>query len=288
MPAPLRSVATFLGLFGLLTCSFAQSQGRIETHEFAQPDRIALTRDLHRPAEAESPRPVILFVHGGGWKNGDKTVGEKQAAWLTDHGFAVASIDFRQTDAAPWPAQINDCYAAVRWLRENEDRLGLATEKIGAMGTSSGGHLVALMGTRVFGGSESTSSRVQAVCDVFGPTNLLTMPPNNVGNGRTAEDVANSNGAKLLGATVREVPDLAKDASALYQVSRDDAAFLILHGDADEGVPVDQSKHLYAALIAAEVDAELIVLPGARHGGPPFETPELRAKIASFFDRTLR
>lgn len=260
----------------------------IETHEYSRPAGNPLTLDIYRPEVSFGELPVVVFVHGGGWENGDKTVVRKKATWLTEHGFAVASIDFRQTDVAAWPAQIDDCYAAVRWLRENGEKLGLATERIAAAGTSSGGHLVALMGTRRFPGHETTSSRVQAVVDWFGPADLLTMPPNNVGNGRTAEDVANSNGAKLLRATVREVPERAKDASALYQASADDAAFLILHGDADEGVPIDQSQRLHAALLEAGAESQLIVYPGAGHGGKAFETPAARARVVTFLNQHLR
>lgn len=279
------ALLTFVGC-SLLPTFAAESQ--IETHEYASPGGIPLTLDLYRPADSTPTSPVIVFVHGGGWKNGDKTVGRKKAGWLTEHGFAVASIDFRQTDVAGWPAQINDCYGAVRWLRENGKQLGLDTEHIGAAGTSSGGHLVALMGTRAYPENESTTSRIQAVLDWFGPADLLTMPPNNVGNGRSAEDVANSNGALLLRATVREVPELAKDASALYQASADDAAFLIMHGDADPGVPVDQSERLHAALVAAGADSELVILPGAGHGGKAFETSDARATVVEFFNQHLR
>jgi acetyl esterase/lipase len=266
----------------------ANPEPTFATHEYSRPDGNPLTLDIYRPEVSFGELPVVVFVHGGGWKNGDKTVVRKKATWLTEHGFAVAGIDFRQTDVAGWPAQIDDCYTAVRWLRENGEKLGLATERIAAAGTSSGGHLVALMGTRPYPGDESTSSRVQAVLDWFGPADLLTMPPNNVGNGRTAEDVANSNGAKLLRATVREVPERAKDASALYQASADDAAFLILHGDADEGVPIDQSQRLHAALLEAGVESQLIVYPGAGHGGKAFETPAARASVVTFLNQHLR
>ena len=301
MPSP---AATFRGLLSLALTSLvigpwslvisaqptttAAAEPLIETHEYARPDGISLTLDLYRPATTSTPFPLVVFVHGGGWTNGDKTVGFKKASWLTEHGFAVASINFRQIDVAGWPAQINDCYAAVRWLRENGARLNLATDHIAAAGTSSGGHLVALMGTRPYPETEPTSSRVQAVVDWFGPADLLTMPPNNVGNGRTAEDVANSNGAKLLRATVREVPELAKDASALYHASSDDAAFLIIHGDADTGVPVDQSLRLHVALKTAGVSSQIVILPGAGHGGKPFETPKARATVVAFLNRVLR
>ena len=143
------------------------------------------------------------------------------------------------------------------------------------------------MGTRPYPGEEAISSRVQAVCDWYGPSELLTMPPNNLGNGRTLEDIANSNGAKLLGATVRDVPELAKDASALDHVSKDDPPFLIMHGTEDPGVPVEQSTKLHKKLEAAGVPSELCLIEGAGHGGPLFNTEDARKRVRDFFDRNL-
>ncbi len=138
------------------------------------------------------------------------------AAWLTQHGFAIASIDYWLTDVVQRHSQIDDCYAAVRWVRENSDQHKIDLIRVGAWGTSAGGHLVALMGTRPCpDSSEKVLSRVQAVCDWFGPTELLTMPPNNICNGRAEADIAQSKRAKLLGATVRDIPKLAMDASAI-------------------------------------------------------------------------
>ncbi len=256
--------------------------------EFGRVDGHALKLDLFLPAETDRPVPCVVFVHGGGWLNGDKKSGERNAAWITDHGFALASINYRLTNVARWPAQISDCYAAVRWVRRHGEEYGIDPDRIGAWGSSAGGHLVALMGTRTFPDHESTSSRVQAVCDWFGPSELLTMPPNNVSETRTADDVANSNGAKLLGATVRDVPELAKDASALDQVSSDDAAFLIMHGDQDPGVPLAQSEKLHQALLAAGVDSTLVVVQGAGHGGKEFHTDANRQQIIEFFSKHLR
>ena len=249
-------------------------------------DGIDLKLDLYR-AQSRRPAPCIIFVHGGGWKNGSKDSAKKNAAWLTEHGFAVASIDYRLTDVATWPSQIDDCYSAVRWVREHAGKYGIDPERVGAMGTSAGGHLVALMGTRPYRGKETVSSRVQAVCDWFGPTELLTMPPNTVGNGRTEDDVANSNGAKLLGATVRDVPDLAKDASGIDHVSDDDAAFLIMHGENDTGVPIQQSSRLHAELVRHGVPSEFHVLPGAGHGGETFHSETNHRRVVAFFQRHL-
>ncbi len=245
-----------------------------------------LLLDVYRPKNIAEPVPVVIWVHGGGWKNGSKD--RCQAAWLTQHGYAVVSINYALTDEAQWPTQIENCREAVRWVRQNAEGFNLDGDHIGAWGSSAGGHLVALMGTLDAPANEKISSRVQAVCDWFGPTDLLTMPPNVVGNGRTREEVANSNGAKLLGAAVPDVPDLAKQASALYQVSSDDPPFLIMHGDQDPGVPLAQSERFFEALREAGVEAELEVVEGAGHGGPEFQTPEVRAKIREFFDRTLK
>jgi dipeptidyl aminopeptidase/acylaminoacyl peptidase len=114
------------------------------------------------------------------------------------------------------------------------------------------------------------------------------MPPNLPGPGKTDADLARTNGARLLGGIVRDRPELARQASALYQVSPDDPPFLILHGDQDPGVPLDQSERLNAKLQAAGVPSELRVLKGARHGGPAFETAEMHEVIQKFFNTHLR
>jgi acetyl esterase/lipase len=242
--------------------------------------------DLYLPKNGKGPFPVVVWVHGGGWMNGSKQ--KPKAEYLSEHGYAVASIDFRQSQDAMWPAQINDCRNAIRWLRSHSTTYQLNPEKIGAWGSSSGGHLVALMGTLPYDPNEKISSRVQAVCDWYGPTDLLSMPPNNVGNGRTEEDVANSNGAKLLGCTVKDCPELAKQVSGLHNVSSDDAPFLIMHGDEDPGVPISQSTRFYEKLQAQGVYSELEIVVGAGHGGPLFAADEAKDRVRSFFDSFLK
>ena len=253
---------------------------------FATVDEQKLQLDLYRPKEATGKLPVVVWVHGGGWKNGSKD--RCPAAWLATHGFAVASIDYRLTHQAQWPAQIDDCRAAVRWLRENAGTLNLNPDRIGAWGSSAGGHLVALLGTLDAQGSQKTSSQVQAVCDWFGPTDLLTMPPNTISETRTEADIAESNGAKLLGSTVRDVPELAKQASALYQVSKDDPPFLIMHGEKDPGVPLSQSQRLHEKLLTAGAQSKLQVVTGAGHGGKEFQTSEAKQLVLDFFSKTLK
>lgn len=283
------SIAGF-AMNGVATAQTIEQQEHriIRDIEYANVGGLPLRLDLYLPEDVSPPVACVVFVHGGGWKGGSKNSAQKNASWMTDHGFAIASIEYRLTDVARWPAQIDDCYAAVRWVRTNASEHGIDPDKIGAWGTSAGAHLASIMGTRRNPNPESVSSRVQAVCDWFGPSQLLTMPPNNIGNGRTEEDIAKSNGAKLLGATVRDVPKLARDASAIDHVSPEDASFLIMHGDEDPGVPLEQSTQLHAKLIRCGVDSTLHVLDGAKHGGPEFQSEQSRAAVWRFFQRTLR
>ena len=164
---------------------------------------------------------------------------------------------------------------------------GLNPNRIGAFGSSAGGHLVALMGTRN-AGEESVNSRVHAVCDWFSPADPLTMPPNVVKEGWSYEQVSKSNGALLLGTPIPDAPDLAKDASALYQISSDDPPFLIMHGSEDPGMPLAQSIRFHTALKKVGVDAELFVVEGGGQGGPEFKSEEVEGKVLELFERTLK
>ena len=251
--------------------------------EYAQVKGVSLKLDLYRPATKPSaPMPLVIWVHGGGWRNGTKA--NCPAAWLATKGYAVASLDFRLLPEHPWPAQIEDPIAALRWLRQESGKYGYDASRSAAMGGSSGGHVVALWGTL----SLPAEDKVMAVVDLYGPTDLLTMPPNVLSEKRTRAELAKANGALLLGGVVMDQPEKAKAVSALHQVSKDDVPFLILHGAADPGVPVDQSERLHAALKAAGVESTLKLLPGAGHGGKEFDSTESRALIQGFLDKHLK
>lgn len=246
----------------------------------------ALHLDLYVPEQATQALPVVVWVHGGGWVKGSKD--GCPARWLATHGFAVVSVQYRLATEAQWPSQIEDCRDAVRWVRRHAREYGFREDHIGAWGSSAGGHLVALMGTLDLPEKEEVSGAVQAVCDWFGPSDLLTMPANTPGPSRTEEALANSNGAKLLGATVYKVPELARQASAFHQASAGDAPFLILHGDADPMVPLEQSARLHEALEKAGVPSQYIVVKEAGHGGPQFNTPEVQKVMVDFFTARLK
>src|SRR5262245_18845425 len=166
--------------------------------------------DLYLPAKADAPAPVIVWVHGGAWMAGGKDGGVPALPFL-DKGYAVASVNYRLSQHAVFPAQIEDCKAAVRWLRANAKAYNLDPRRIGVWGASAGGHLVALLGTsggvrdlEGQGGNADQSSRVQAVVDFFGPTDFLQMDAHAVAGARLKHDPAESPESRLIGGPVRE------------------------------------------------------------------------------------
>jgi acetyl esterase/lipase len=236
--------------------------------------------DLCLPEKAARPLPVILFVHGGGWQRGDKT--NTPARRFATKGYAVAAINYRFSQHAIFPAQIQDCKAAVRWLRANAKKYGLDRDHIGAWGGSAGGHLVALLGTTAGvkefegpGGNADQSSRVQAVVDWFGPTDFLTVG---------AKDTR----TKLLGGDPQTNPEKARKASPMTYVSKDAAPFLIMHGDQDNTVPIAQSETFADALKQAGADVTFVVVKGGKHGGALFTNAESMKLIEDFFDKHLK
>jgi acetyl esterase/lipase len=259
---------------------------RLSNLTYTTPASGAVLLDLYLPEKTpDHPLPVVMWIHGGGWKRGSKD--NCPLLWLAAEGYAVASINYRLSWLARWPAQLDDVRTAIRWLRTNAPKYQLDSARIAVAGGSAGGHLAAVAGTLVPPANEPVSSRVGAVIDLYGPSDLLTSPTNLPGPGKTDADLAQSNGAKLLGGIVRDRPELARQASPLYHVSKDDPPFLIFHGDKDPQVPLDQSQRLHAKLRETGVPAELIVLPGAGHGGKEFSTPAVQQAIRAFLARSL-
>jgi len=226
--------------------------------------------DLYLPEKkSDAPLPLIVWVHGGGWQGGNK--GNPPGLWLVKKGYALASINYRLSQHAKFPAQIDDCKAAVGWLKANAKKYNLDPRHVGAWGASAGGHLVALLGT---------TGNVQAVVDLFGPTDLLALA------GKRGD--AESPISKLLGGPAQEHEKEAKQANPITYVSKDTPPFLILHGDKDTLVPLSQSQLLVDALKKAGVEARLITLKGAGHGGEAFGKPEVRQAVDDFFDKHLK
>ncbi len=241
--------------------------------------------DLYLPGKAEGRLPVVAWIHGGGWQGGSKE--GSPAVWLTAKGYAVASINYRLSQHAVFPAQIEDCKAAIRWLRANAAKYHLDPDHVGVGGDSAGGHLVALLGTtggvkdlEGTGGNLDQSNRVQAVVDWFGPTDFVSWDPN-------FNKTVYSFITRLIGVSPQEDKEKARKASSVTYVDKDSAPFLILHGDKDNVVPLAQSEELAAALKKAGVEVTLQIVKGSGHGGPAFQSPENRKLTEDFFAKHL-
>ena len=258
---------------------------------YTEAGNSAQTLDLYLPANVKSPTPLIIWIHGGGWKNGSKENCLPLRLGFTARGYAVASINYRLTGEAAFPSQIQDCKAAVRWLRAHAGEYNLNPDRFGAWGSSAGGHLVALLGTSsdiaAFDTGENlkVSSRVQAVCDYYGPSDFTAEDAGPDIKLHSSED---SPEAALLGGTPDKKPEVAKAASPVTHATPDDPPFLIVHGDQDRTVWLDQSCRMDSALRMAGVETELIILPGSGHGGPAFASKETINKVSAFFDRHLK
>lgn len=264
--------------------------------EYARAGNDSIKLDLYLP-EGQGPFPLIIWVHGGGWTSGDKALNPNgPQVRQTTRGYAVASVNYRLSQQAKFPAQIEDCKAAVRWLRAHAAQYNIDPERIAVWGASAGGHLVALMGTSgdvsQLEGSEGNldySSRVQAVVDWFGPTDLLKMSadslqfPCNV----LDHDSPFSPESLLIGCPIQTCPEKTERANPIEYVSADDPPFLIMHGAEDCLVGPRQSRRLRNALAAAGIKVSLKFIEGAGHGGSEFDDAENRKLVEDFFDQHL-
>ena len=244
--------------------------------------------DLYLPAQEEttSPLPLIVWVHGGAWLAGSKE--NCLAVRFLRRGYAVASTNYRLSQHAIFPAQIEDCKAAIRFLRVNAEKYNIDPNRIGVWGASAGGHLVALLGTtgdvKQFdkGPNLQVSSRVQAVCDFFGPTDLTKMSqfPSTMDH-----DAPNSPESQLIGGPVQENKEACMRANPITYVSKDEPPFLICHGDKDMLVPHNQSELLNDALKKVGVNVKFHTVKGGGHG---FRDQEVDRMVQEFFDKHLK
>lgn len=249
-----------------------------------------LCLDLYRPEQASGKLPVIVWIHGGAWLAGSKNQCLPERMGFVGKGFAVASVDYRLSDAAKFPAQIEDCKAAIRWLRAHAEEYNLDANRFAAWGDSAGGHLVGLLGTagdvRDFDTGEylDQSSAVQVVCNYYGPSDFaafVTTP------GYEEHAWPQSPESRLIGGRVQDKAEEARKASPTTYASKGDAPMLLVHGDKDSTVPIGQSKLLYEALKKASVPTEFVTLKDAGHGGPQFQTQELLSRIEAFLKSHL-
>ena len=251
--------------------------------------------DLFVPEGASQPLPVIIWIHGGGWTGGDKSGCPPLRQGFAQRGYAIASLNYRLSQHAVFPAQIEDCKTALRWLRARAKTYHLDPERFGVWGSSAGGHLVALLGTsgdvKEFdvGAHREMSSRVQCVMDDFGPTDFVQMDAHRIPSATLVHNSPTSPESRLLGGLITEGGNAAKVARAnpVTYVTKDDPPFLIVHGDADPLVPHHQSELLFAALKAAGVRVRLNTVKGGGHGAG-FGGTELEKMRRDFLEHHLQ
>ena len=251
--------------------------------------------DLYVPEKSDGHVPIIVWIHGGGWVAGDKREGGTPAsAGYTKRGYAVASINYRLSGDAIFPAQIEDCKAAIRWLRTHAREYNLDPAKIGVWGSSAGGHLAALLGAtngrKEFDVGENLdqSSVVQAVSDFYGPTDIVQMDAHALPGARLKHDAPHSPEARLVGGPIqgKSYRDIAVRVNPIPYLTKKAPPFLIVHGDADPTVPHHQSELLYSALKQTGVPVRFHTIKGAGHG-MGFGGREIGEMVVAFFDRHL-
>jgi len=268
----------------------ANAAGKIiKDIEFAVVQGQRLKLDLYLP-EKPKGSGLVVWIHGGGWRKGSK---EKCfITWLPDHGYTVASISYRFSGVAKFPAQLHDCKGAVRWLRANARKYGYDSKNIFVAGASAGGHLTALMATTSdhklleggVGGNLDQSSTIQAAIDYYGPTDFIL-------RSKTQPSRANEKGSvvyELLGGGAHEKVAKAKLASACYHVSEDDPPLLVFHGTRDKTVLLDQSQSIQDSYIKAGLSIKLHIIDGAGHGGNIFYSGKNANRLLGFLQDQMR
>lgn len=274
-------------LFALLfaTAAFADTQTDIE---YARAGDLSLKLDLHRP-QAENA-PLIVYVHGGAWRAGTKS--DVPIYDLLAQGFAIASVDYRLSTQAQFPAQAHDIKAAIRFLRANASQLHINTSKIAIVGSSAGGHLAALVGVTngqkelegKVGEHLDQSSDIACIISLYGASNLQSILGQSTEHGLEVRVPALK---LLLGDLPNQQPDLAKLASPVAHLDKADPPLLLIHGDADPQMPAQQSEEFTKAYKAAGLTVTHIVLPGSMHGGSEFYDEERTRIMADFLKKHL-
>jgi acetyl esterase/lipase len=257
---------------------------------FATVDGWPLQLDLYTPANG-ARTPLLVWVHGGSWRGGSRD-GVPNLA-LVGQGYAIASIDYRLSPVAKFPAQMHDIKAAIRFLRAHASEYGYDGGRIGIMGSSAGAHLAALAGVTngsgvhegTIGNDRGTSSAVQAIVSYYGGSNLTSILKQSTPFGLSVREPALQ---LLFDGTPEEKPELARLASPVFFVDAGDPPLFLLHGDQDPQMPINQSHELHGAYKAKNLKVGFEVVHGAVHGGDAFYDEKRTALVKAFLDQHLR
>ncbi len=266
---------------------------------YACPDGAALKLDLYLPPERSGSCPIVLYLHGGAFMVGDRTAfGEERLEPAARDGIAIASAQYRFSDAATYPAQVHDVKAAVRWLRAHAGEYGYGAKRVGAWGASAGGYLALMLGVTsgsadhegTLGEHLDRSSSVEAVTAWFALTDVLLADGHRLPGDRrlppfiTGPPPQPSVLARLLGVeAVSEHPELAAAASPVTYATATRAAFLLMHGDRDGLISEEQSQVMHEALVGAGADSTLMLIAGANHEDSAFHGPASLGAVTGFF-----
>ena len=246
--------------------------------------------DIYLPADAKGELPLVVFIHGGGWISNDKYADmgymPNTINAMLESGFAVASIDYRFATQAVFPVILQDCNKALSFLFDNANKYQIDKSRMALMGFSAGGHLASLMGTsqnnkvdKLYFPNTYRPFKYKAVVDFYGPTDLVLLPGN--------EDAKSPEGL-LIGAAPLLRPDLAKAASPITYIDKNDPPFIIIHGEKDNSVSNKQSKLFSAWLNHFGVKNELIIVKDAPHFGTMYDVEEIRTRVISFLKAELK
>lgn len=256
---------------------------------YAITEKDTLLLDVYWHDSVAESEPLVIWIHGGGWRKGSKN-NPREAIKLLEHGYAVASINYRLSHQAKFPAQIKDCRAAIRWLKAHAKEFNADSSRVGVWGASAGGHLSALLGTswhrkewETIGNFKDISSKVHAVCDYYGPTDFLRMDDR---PGKWVHNDPDSPEGLLIGGPIQENKEKVAQANPISHIHPETPPFLILHGKEDKLVIWEQSQMLHDALQAQGQSSQFILLEGLGHGGKGW--PELTIHPLNFFNKVLK
>jgi acetyl esterase/lipase len=254
--------------------------------EYANPDGQHLKLNIARPKAAAGPLPAVLCIHGGGFRAGDRNGWNERCKKLAERGFVAVTVDYRLAPKDPFPAAVHDVKAAVRWLRLNAEKYHVDPNRIGATGDSAGGHLAQFLAVtgdvRAFDGDQNPGAPSDIACVVnFYGTSDLTR---SYGRSVDAHEVL----PLFLGGDVSQARQRHVLASPLYWVTPRAAPTLLIHGTDDKYVNYEQATWIHERLKAAQVEVELLTLPGAGHGFKGDDAKRAEDAMNAFFDKHLK